>query len=78
MNVPATSSTISLEPVILALEIRNLSSKFSYGDRNEMLYGLGATSVHNHVCHNDQKNLAKRLKSFYFLLLSLVTSLIIQ
>lgn len=49
MNVPATS-TISLEPVIPALEIRNLTTKFSYFDRNEMLYGLGATSVHNHVC----------------------------
>lgn len=35
----------------LALQIRNFSPKFSYQDRNELLYGMEATSVHNFVTY---------------------------
>lgn len=44
-------SSILVDQLIpdLALQIRNFSPKFSYQDRNELLYGMEATSVHNFV-----------------------------
>ncbi|KAF7492880.1 U11/U12 small nuclear ribonucleoprotein 65 kDa protein [Sarcoptes scabiei] len=36
----------------LALKISNFTPKFSYQNRNEMLYGLGASTVHNYPFHS--------------------------